>query len=202
MAESGRENREPTLAELGLDDDFNGGPIKPLQKRCFTCGKQVAYGLSECDECAEILRTSSTITTPVSRAAVREVEESWMYRKVKRYIYLTATTIVVVFGGAFMIGLANRGSRDESVTSSKSDARIESQFSAWDGSHKNLVAHIKESMNDPKSFEHIKSKYWTREDHLIVVTEFRGKNAYGGVVKDYVKAKVDMQGNILEILSP
>ncbi len=101
-----------------------------------------------------------------------------------------------------MIGLANRGSRDESVTSSKSDARIESQFSAWDGSHKNLVAHIKESMNDPKSFEHIKSKYWTREDHLIVVTEFRGKNAYGGVVKDYVKAKVDMQGNILEILSP
>ncbi len=36
MAESGRENREPTLAELGLDDDFNGGPIKPLQKRCFT----------------------------------------------------------------------------------------------------------------------------------------------------------------------
>lgn len=77
---------------------------------------------------------------------------------------------------------------------------IEKQFSAWDGSHIKLESLIKDSMNDPKSYEHVETKYWDMKDHLIVNTTFRGKNAFGGVVKNAVKAKVSLDGENIEIL--
>ncbi|MBU0518798.1 hypothetical protein KKA00_05960 [bacterium] len=96
------------------------------------------------------------------------------------------------------------GSSDNSdskkTTKDPRTQRIESQFSQWDGSHRNLVKLIKESMNDAKSFEHVETSYWDMGEYLIVKTTFRGKNAFGGVVKNWVKAKVDLDGNILEVL--
>ena len=78
--------------------------------------------------------------------------------------------------------------------------KIEAQFSAWDGSHRNLERVIKESMNDPDSYDHAETVYSDRGDHLIVRTTFRGKNAFGGVVKNSVKAKVSIDGQVLQIL--
>ena len=78
--------------------------------------------------------------------------------------------------------------------------KIEKQFSAWDGSPNNLKKAIKDAMNDPESFEHVETKYWDMKDHLVVLTTYRGKNAFGGKVKNWVKAKVDMEGNVLEII--
>jgi hypothetical protein len=82
----------------------------------------------------------------------------------------------------------------------KRTALIEKQFSAWDGSHRNLTSLIKESMNDPKSYEHVETVYWDMKDHLVVRTTFRGKNAFGGVVKQSVKAKVTLDGEVFEIM--
>ena len=78
--------------------------------------------------------------------------------------------------------------------------RIESQFSAWDGSHRELEKLIKNSMNAPDSYKHVETKYWDQGDPLIVMTKFRGKNAFGGVITNWVKAKVSLDGNILEVL--
>lgn len=78
--------------------------------------------------------------------------------------------------------------------------KIERQFSGWDGSHRNLTRFIKESMNDPDSYEHVKTVYWDRGDHLRVRTTFRGKNAFGGLIKNTVLAKVSLDGQILQIL--
>lgn len=78
--------------------------------------------------------------------------------------------------------------------------RLEGGFSAWDGSHRGLTKVIKESMNDPKSYEHVETKYWDMGDHLVVTTTFRGKNAFGGVVKNWVKARTDLDGNVLEVI--
>lgn len=78
--------------------------------------------------------------------------------------------------------------------------KIEMQFSAWDGSHNNLTWVIKESMNDPKSYKHVETVYWDMGDHLVVRTTFRGTNAFGGVVKNTVKAKISLDGNVLEIM--
>ncbi len=80
------------------------------------------------------------------------------------------------------------------------EKQIEEQFSAWDGSHRNLERVIKKAMNDPNSYEHDETVYWDRGDHLVVKTTYRGKNAFGGVVRNYVKAKVSLDGQILQIL--
>jgi tetratricopeptide (TPR) repeat protein len=82
----------------------------------------------------------------------------------------------------------------------KRQGQIDSQFSSWDGAHHNLTRLIKKSMNDPKSFEHIETLYWDMGDHLVVLEKFRGKNAFGGYVRNYVKAKVSYEGEILEII--
>ena len=78
--------------------------------------------------------------------------------------------------------------------------RLKGGFSPWDGSHRGLVRIIKDSMNDPKSYEHVETKYWDMGDHLVVLTTFRGKNAFGGVVKNWVKARADLDGNVLEVI--
>lgn len=76
---------------------------------------------------------------------------------------------------------------------------IEEQFSAWDGSHINLTRAIKDAMNDPGSYEHIETVYWDRGDHLLVKTTFRGKNAFGALIKDTVVAKITFDGEIIEM---
>jgi hypothetical protein len=79
--------------------------------------------------------------------------------------------------------------------------RIESTFSAWDGSHRGLVEYVKNNMNDPRSFEHVETKYGDRGNHLIVEMRFRGKNAFGGVVVNSVRARCGLDGNVIEIIS-
>jgi hypothetical protein len=78
--------------------------------------------------------------------------------------------------------------------------KINSQFSIWNGSHINLEREIKDSMHDPNSYQHIKTGYYDKGDYLIVSTTFRGKNAFGALIKNTVKAKVNLEGHILEIL--
>lgn len=78
--------------------------------------------------------------------------------------------------------------------------QIESQFSAWDGSHINLAKTIKNSMNDPKSYEHVETTYQDTGEYLIVQTKFRGANAFGGLVLNTIRAKVSIDGNIIEII--
>ena len=79
--------------------------------------------------------------------------------------------------------------------------RLEKGFSSlWDGSHRELTKVIKGSMNDPGSYEQVETVYWDMGDHLVVRTTFRGKNAFGGVVSNWVKAKADLDGNVLEVI--
>ena len=78
--------------------------------------------------------------------------------------------------------------------------QLEKQFSAWDGSHNTLTQLIKKSMNDPDSYEHVETNYWDMKDNIVVRTVYSGKNAFGGRVKNFVKAKFDNDGNLLEII--
>lgn len=77
---------------------------------------------------------------------------------------------------------------------------LKPQFNSWDGSHRGLERHIKTIMNDPASYEHDETSYIDRGEYLIIITQFRGKNAFGGVVRNTIKAKVDLSGNVLEII--
>ena len=77
--------------------------------------------------------------------------------------------------------------------------KILKQFSSWDNSHRNLKRWIKDNMNDPKSFEHVKTTYTDKGDYLLVYMNYRGKNAFGATVLQTTIAKVDLDGNILSI---
>lgn len=78
---------------------------------------------------------------------------------------------------------------------------IEKQFNVWDGSHIKLTRLIKETMNDPESYEHVKTTFEIKRTYMLVMTEFRGKNSFGGKVKNTIVVKVDANGNVIELVS-
>ena len=54
-------------------------------------------------------------------------------------------------------------------------------------------------MNDPSSFDHIKTTYSDKGNYLLVQMKFRGKNSFGAKIIEVVTAKVDLEGNILSL---
>lgn len=96
--------------------------------------------------------------------------------------------------------LLEKAAAEAKAAAEKRASGISSQFNPWDGSHINLTYWIKDKMNDPKSYEHVETKYIDKGDYLIVSTTFRGTNGFGGVVKNTVAAKISLDGQVLEIL--
>lgn len=76
---------------------------------------------------------------------------------------------------------------------------VSSQFNEWDGAHPGLVIFVRNSMNDPKSFEHVETRYRDDGDSIFVVMKFRGNNKFGAKVLNTVNAKVDFKGNVIEV---
>lgn len=77
---------------------------------------------------------------------------------------------------------------------------IGKHFSVWDGSHEALTKAIKASMHNPDSYDHVETVYWDRGDHLTVKTTYRGTNAFGGIVTNWVTADVTLDGKIIDVV--
>lgn len=77
---------------------------------------------------------------------------------------------------------------------------IDKQFSPYDGSHRGLTRLLKENMNDPDSYEHVQTRFRDEGDNILVITKYRGNNAFGGKVLNDITARVDINGNVIEIL--
>lgn len=78
--------------------------------------------------------------------------------------------------------------------------KVETQFSAWDGSHIELSKAIKWRLKDPDSYEHIKTTYSVIKNkdnifELVVFTSYRAKNSFWGFVIENVKAYFDLDWN-------
>ncbi|MFW6277093.1 MAG: hypothetical protein ACOC1J_00380, partial [Prolixibacteraceae bacterium] len=78
--------------------------------------------------------------------------------------------------------------------------KLKEYFNPWQGDHIAVTRYVKMNMNDPGSFDHVETLYWDNGDHLIIQTKFRGENAYGAMVLNTIKAKVNLEGEIIEIL--
>lgn len=153
-------------------------------KKCKECGKEVSTKAKECPSCGAPVKSSSSVGC--------------------------LTIIAIIFVIAMIGSLCDNDKSDKTsrtqTTTPKTQEEIrkdqlQKHFSAWDGSHRGLTKLIKKSMNDPASYDHVETVYWDKGDHLVVKTTFRGKNAFGGVVKNWVMAKVDLNGNVIEIIS-
>lgn len=77
------------------------------------------------------------------------------------------------------------------------EAKIRNQFSAWSGSHINVVRQVKANMKNPDSFEHVKTTYTEQGDMVLVLMTYRGKNSFNAVVTERVYAEVSLDGTIL-----
>lgn len=70
----------------------------------------------------------------------------------------------------------------------------------FDGSIKPVVEFVKENMNNPKSFEHVATKWVIRSDaegQYIVRMKYRGTNSFNAVVTDEIELIVDQDGRII-----
>jgi len=82
------------------------------------------------------------------------------------------------------------------------NAWVDAQFSPWDGSCVPLVKLVKEYMNDPSSFKHVKTTYKVdNQKGFTVYMEFRGTNAFGGVILNTVTAYCDYEKKNITITS-
>jgi hypothetical protein len=159
---------------------------------CPECKKKVSETADSCPSCGYQL-------TPEKIAEIKKKEQ-----KVQKGCGIGCLSVIVIFVILYMIGSFSTDTTKSTAPKTKEETRkeqIEKNFSVWDGSHRGLTEVIKKSMNDPSSYEHEETVYWDKGDHLIVKTTFRGTNAFGGVVKNWVMAKVDLNGNVIEVIS-
>jgi hypothetical protein len=77
---------------------------------------------------------------------------------------------------------------------------VEGQFSGWDGSHRTFERLIKQTMNDPDSYEHVETRFADKGDYIRVFTKFRGKNAFGGMVVDSATADFTITGDLIRVI--
>lgn len=152
-------------------------------KKCKECGKEVSKKAETCPNCGNPIK-----------------------KKPKQYG--CGTLILIGIVAIFLISVFSPEDKKTTPTPKAPktqeeirEDKLSENFSGWDGSHIGLTKVIKKSMNDPSSYEHDETVYWDKGDHLIVKTTFRGKNAFGGVVKNSITAKVDLNGNVIEIIS-
>ncbi len=116
----------------------------------------------------------------------------------------------VVFVGIYWVagGFSDPGSKTSVQVKQASkpsapltrEQKIRRLFSGWDGSNLALKRSVKKFMHDPKSFEHVKTTYAKKGEFLQVKMVYRGKNRFGALVLGYVVVKMDLDGNILEII--
>lgn len=76
--------------------------------------------------------------------------------------------------------------------------KLEAQFSGYDGSHYKFERMIKQAMNDPDSYDHVETKYIDKGSYIRVFCTFRGKNAFGGTVKNTKVADFTIDGSFLK----
>ena len=81
--------------------------------------------------------------------------------------------------------------------------QLQSQFSAWDGTHKNTTIFVKERLHNPKSFEHVKTTFITNEEKgfRIINMTYRGTNVYNAIVTNTIRVKVDLDGNVIGVIT-
>ncbi len=122
------------------------------------------------------------------------------------------TSLLVIIGAIILFSQLGKGPSVSSqpVSSTPAPAQtpeqirrteVEKCFSSWDGSHQELTRYIKARMKNPKSFEHVETRFKDNTTHLIVICKYRGTNGFGAVVTETVIAETLTDCQVKKILS-
>ena len=178
---------------------------------CPECKHQVSEHASSCPQCGYKLNILTTTLIKLNENKEIEPNQGASLGNPKMTLRSSIFTVLGILAVAF-VGAGFFASLDKkeppapppqpkSATEIRYE-RIKNGFDSWDGSHIQLTELIKKSMNDPKSFEFDSVNINLDAGEYLILTEnFRGKNAFGGVMPGWVKAKVDQDGNVIKIIA-
>lgn len=172
---------------------------KPLAlKPCGISDK--GYGqpmaLKPCRECKVEISTSAKVCPHCGRKDPHIGPGSYVLGTVALLV------IIVIVGAA--IGLFDQETPEEAAERAVKEAEEAAEkaakeaeekkyglhcLSRWDGSHVEFKALVKRHMNDPDSFEHVETKVSSvnASGRHVIIMQFRGRNAFGGMVKNTAK---------------
>lgn len=170
---------------------------------CSECGHQVSPKADACPSCG----------APQAGAAVKAATRTAKPNStsvVSAFIWLVA----VIFIGSVMFGGDDEAESERTPRLSSDKPRVEKvltpaeqrekdikrQFSAWDGSHRNLERLIKKSLHEPDSYEHVETRYSDKGDHLLVSLKYRARNGFGAMRLHGAVAKVALDGTIINLM--
>lgn len=196
---------EPTVEENQEKEEIEITQPNDRLIDCPACDRSISKNAQSCPHCGEPLKVEDPIQSPPPPPPPPPQ---------KQKTGGCGSGCLVVFGAILLLGFISSFFDDDQAPPPKKttsspqtkapltrQGKIEKCFSGWDGSHRELTKVIKKSMNDPDSYEHDETRFSDKGDHLLVITSFRGKNAFGGVVKDAVIAKTDIDTcTVIEIV--
>lgn len=141
---------------------------------CPECNKQVSNKADKCPQCgATIAEKSGCFIKTVAAILVIGAISSWMH-------------------------LLNP---PKPKTPEQIEQESISKHFLYDGSHIGLTLAIRKTLNDPDSYEHIRTTYVRNKDTLTVTTIFRARNENGGMSTHEIIGIVDLDGNAIRITS-
>jgi hypothetical protein len=125
-----------------------------------------------------------------------------MGKSEKTPVWMRLVGLIIVIG---LLWNAVPNDTESNTSKSKStpktnEERVSILQSGYDGSIRSVVKFVKNSMNDPDSFEHVETRTgFYEKENFIVSMKYRGKNPFGGVITKYIDVKVDYSGNVISI---
>ena len=155
------------------------------------------------------IHKKDNVAEMVIRGQVSKIKEpeTWHDGHVRQGVWLSPDGCTVTLSAP--LGRINQAMREAKArfdstkaTAARLERQVADQFSSWDGSHKNTARAVKAAMNNPKSFEHVRTTYQTNVQggHRIISMTYRGTNAYNAVMTNSIKVKASLEGVLVGVI--
>lgn len=170
----------------------------PVKINCPNCSTelqgQILIGqILQCPEChKQFEATHERLNAPTVLARAAPMPANHKPKSIAGKLALIFLGLIVLF--AFIMPDNSDTTAPDVETASVpapivTDPNAPARFlSAWDGSNRELVTLVRSQMKDPKSFEHVETRFNDNGSSLKLYMTYRGKNSFNATVTNQVTA--------------